>query len=585
MKQTAYDVVICGGGLAGQTLARQLKLNLPQLSILVLEQAHFPRPLGALKVGESTVETSAYYLTEVLQLRDHLNQDHLRKLGLRYFWSDPNRRLSACPEIGLTHNSPFPSYQIDRGVLENHLHATNGVLGITILEGVKVKEICLGAADACHHIRYAPAMGHAGADQTQAPETVTARWVIDALGRRKFLQKQLKLSVKSTGVHSAAWFRVKGRVDIADLVPDTEQAWHERVPGRKRYYSTTHMMGEGYWVWLIPLSSGHTSVGIVAREPMQRLPDFSTLERAMQWLQMHEPALYRYLQGFEIIDFLKLYDYAYSSKQIFSQQRWACIGDAALFADPFYSPGIVLMGYENSMVTKMIELDWAGGLTEDQVKHFNNFALAINQYDTHFIQQPYNYFKHAHIWSLRYLAALTISWGTIYPQMFDAIFLDPQKSRQVGEVSRQVAPWVAKLEAFFQEWANQTQNRIAFQFIDYLALPFLQELYARSTHRHADFTEVIANYRHAVAKLEELIQVIFLLALRDVMPEMVERLPDPLWLNPQGISLDPARWERDGLFRPTTPPRDLSEVRQQLEALYTFDLPAPQFAELDYGVL
>lgn len=558
-----YDVVICGGGLAGQTLARQLKLTLPQLSILILEQEQFPRPLAALKVGESTIETSAYYLGEVLQLSEHLKQEHLRKLGLRYFWSDPDRSLAEVPEIGLTQAAPYPSYQIDRGVLENYLYDTNCAMDVVIRTGVQVKEICLGAQGAFHQI-------HFETDTMQTMQTVRARWVIDAMGRRKFLQKKLNLLVKSNAVHSSAWFRVKGRLDIADLVPATHQSWHARVPERKRYYSTNHLMGDGYWVWLIPLSSGHTSVGIVAREPMERLPDFTTLERAMHWLQTHEPALYQQLQGFEVVDFLKLYDYTYSSKQVLSAQRWACIGDAALFADPFYSPGIVLMGYGNSMVTKLIEQDSAGCLSDAQVNHFNSFALSINEYETYFIQKPYLYFKHPHIWSLRLLATLTISWGTIYPQMFNSIFLDLEKSQQISQLTRQLAPWLFKLEALFQEWADKTANRFAFQFIDYLSLPFLRELYQRNVAHYDDFTQVVANYQAAIQKVEEIIQVVFLLALRDVMPEMIAHLPSPLWLNPLGISLDPKRWQSDGLFQPTTTARDLRELQEQIEALYTF---------------
>lgn len=555
-----YDVVICGGGLAGQTLARQLKLTLPHLSILILEREHFPRPLAALKVGESTIETSSFYLGEVLQLSEHLQQAHLRKLGLRYFWSDPDRSLAQVPEIGLSQAAPYPSYQLDRGLLENYLYDANCAMGIMVNAGVQVKEICLSEQGTLHQI-------HFEADRRQ---TVRARWVIDAMGRRKFLQKKLNLLVKSNAVHSAAWFRVKGRLDIADLVPPTQQAWHERVPGRKRYYSTTHLMGDGYWVWLIPLSSGHTSIGIVAREPMERLPDFTTLERAMRWLQTHEPALYQQLQGFEVVDFLKLYDYTYSSKQVFSAQRWACIGDAALFADPFYSPGIVLMGYENSMVTKLIEQDCAESLSDAQVHYFNSFALSINEYETYFIQKPYLYFKHPHIWSLRLLSTLTISWGTIYPQMFNAIFLDPDKSQQISQLTRPLASWLFKLEAFFQEWASKTANRFSFQFIDYLSLSFLREMYRRNVACYDDFDQVVANYQATMQKIEEIIQVIFLLALRDVMPEAIAHLPNPLWLNPLGISLELARWQSDGLFRPTTATRDFSELRSEIEALYTF---------------
>ena len=56
-----HDVVIMGGGLAGLTLALQLKPRFPELDVLVLERRSHPVPQAAHKVGESSVEIGAHY--------------------------------------------------------------------------------------------------------------------------------------------------------------------------------------------------------------------------------------------------------------------------------------------------------------------------------------------------------------------------------------------------------------------------------------------------------------------------------------------------------------------------------------------
>src|SRR5215212_10627 len=68
-----YDVVILGGGLAGGTLAQQLKRAQPEIKILVLEKRKHPVPEAAHKVGESSVEMGSHYLRNIVGAKDHLN--------------------------------------------------------------------------------------------------------------------------------------------------------------------------------------------------------------------------------------------------------------------------------------------------------------------------------------------------------------------------------------------------------------------------------------------------------------------------------------------------------------------------------
>ena len=55
-----YDVAILGGGIAGLTLALQLKKVRNTIRVVVIERQKHPVPEAAHKVGESTVEILAH---------------------------------------------------------------------------------------------------------------------------------------------------------------------------------------------------------------------------------------------------------------------------------------------------------------------------------------------------------------------------------------------------------------------------------------------------------------------------------------------------------------------------------------------
>lgn len=78
----------------------------------------------------------------------HLEQEHLYKLGLCYFFQkDGNTDIATAYEIGPSVFPDVPSFQIDRGRLENFLHNLCVESGIKIIDNCNVKSIKLSGVD------------------------------------------------------------------------------------------------------------------------------------------------------------------------------------------------------------------------------------------------------------------------------------------------------------------------------------------------------------------------------------------------------------------------------------------------------
>ncbi len=352
-KPMTFDIVVCGAGLAGSTLARQLRRACPNATIASIDPVARPLPDACHKVGESTVELATHYLAHELELEGYLRTEHILKNGLRFFpGGGDSHPLEKRTEIGPPELPIVPSFQLDRGRLETDLRAMNEQDRVELFEGFKVTAVDLRPGDEAHEVTIA---------RGRERRTLRARWVVDATGRRRLLSRKLGLQRSTDHVARAAWFRVAERVDIADLVPESESEWHGRDRQHIRWQSTNHFMGEGYWAWLIPLSSGYTSVGVVVDGELFDFDAIHTEPKLRAWLDEHEPVLARRLADAPACDFRCYREYSYSASKTLSSDRWATVGEAAVFVDPFYSPGSDFIALANSFVTRAIREDLETG--------------------------------------------------------------------------------------------------------------------------------------------------------------------------------------------------------------------------------
>ena len=565
-----YDVLICGAGLAGLTLARQLRRRFgDSISIGLVDRTEGPLPQASCKVGESTVVGGSDYLHSVLDLHNYLYRTHIQKLGLRYFVGGGNEAFSERPEYGRAIFRPeVTEWQLDRGVFENDLRQMNAQQGIQLLEGTTVKSVEFSDNGAAHNV--------AVVNRTGSKEVLTARWVVDATGRRRLITRQLDLAKKLPSDCSSSWFRVGKRINVSDFVSAENHQWHARVPGNYRQNATCHLMGQGYWLWIIPLPGDFTSIGLVASEQFHAWDTFNTFERLVQWIDNHEPVLGEAIKGIEPLDFLVMRKFSHSATKVFSSARWACVGEAGCFADPFYSLGTNCIAVSNTITTELIGLDLNNQLDESVCSRLSDEYLATVEWITRSIQRPYRYMDSPLIMGAKLLWDFGFFLRVGLP-MFHRFNGKPSPLDDEALLNatdtidfRRYMLLNDHMLDFLDEWAERTKRRSSkevFQWIEYFSVPFVWESHTdRPTAWTADAWR--PRLRHA----EILAQAIFLLAVEDVLPEHLQELERATWLDPWAIGLNPSRWESAGLVRDEAPTgadaidAQQPSVRQQVRA-------------------
>jgi flavin-dependent dehydrogenase len=477
LRDTA-DVLILGGGLAGLTLALQLRQRDPQLRVCVLERQRHPVPAATHKVGESSVEIGAHYFAEVLGLKAHLQQAQLRKFGFRFFFSDGQRDLSQVGEIGASRHLSVPSYQIDRGLFENFLGEEAQRRGVVFEAQALVRQVQLAEDDTAPHlVRW---------EQAGVQRETAARWVVDACGRAGLLKRQLNLAETNDHAAHAVWFRIGARITLDDWVDDP--AWRARCTPPARWLSTNHLVGPGYWVWLIPLASGSHSVGIVADPALQPLERMNTFERAMAWLAERQPRLHEDLLGKQHLlqDFKFLKRFSHGCKQVFSARRWALTGEAGLFLDPFYSPGSDFIAISNTYITDLVLRDRAGRRLDSHARLYDEVYHSFYEATLALYQDQYALFGDPEVLPAKVIWDYAYYWGVLAQFAFQGRLTDLHALGALREDMRRCKALNAEVQAFFRDWSAVSRKRNPAVMHDQAALPWFAALNASLNDRLDD---------------------------------------------------------------------------------------------------
>ena len=496
------DAVILGGGLAGLTLALQLKGAHPELDILVLERRRHPLPVAAHKVGESTVEIGAHYFDTTLGLRRHMDEAHIRKFGLRYFFSDGRDDIENVTELGVSRLLPAPSYQIDRGIFETFLGAEARRRGIDFRDGASVGGLAVGADGGAHAVRWRDDAGE---------HEVAARWLLDASGRAGLLRRRFDLTRDNGHAANAVWFRLDARLKVDDWSDDAE--WRARCTPPERWRSTNHFMGPGYWAWHIPLASGAHSLGIVADAGMHPLDGMRDFERALGWLGVRQPAMAREIATHRdaLLDFHFLRNYSYNCSRMFSADRWALTGEAASFLDPFYSPGSDFIAIANTYIVALVGHDLAGRSVAPYAHLYGRLFFSFYENTLSLFRGQYPLFGDAEVMPGKVLWDYAYYWGVLCQLVFQQRLTDLDLLGAVRTDLERAQALNLRMQALFREWHVASGGRNVRVMHDQCSLAWFTEL-NRGLHDRLDDVGLVMRLRGHVDLLEALADVLALRA-------------------------------------------------------------------------
>jgi flavin-dependent dehydrogenase len=369
MQSDFYDVIILGGAFSGASTAILLRRDNPQLRVLIVEKAE----AFDAKVGEATTEMSAMFLTRRLAMWHHLEAEQLPKEGLRYWFSNDKVTGHAnATEAGGFIRSAVPAFQLRRDTLDEYLLATAVAEGAELLRPAKARDVELGDFDNKLTIE-------AGDDIRE----LRCRWLLDATGRVNFLGRRLGV-IERNEEHpvAAIWCRWNGVRHIDDIAARAGDLAGRNVSSRR--LATNHYTGFGYWIWVIPLGNGETSIGVVFDK---RLVDLHhSKDRATDFIAFLKaiPSLAELLDGATPrLDDLRFYAHLpYASKQ-YMGNGWALLGDAASFLDPYYSPGLDHAAFTAEATAEVVGLDAKG----------ENIAARIVEHNEAFVRSYARFFR------------------------------------------------------------------------------------------------------------------------------------------------------------------------------------------------
>lgn len=350
------DVLVIGAGPAGCIAASIVHKN--GLNVRVVEKVKFPRFV----IGESLLPRVMDHLDETGLLEDVKNAGFQEKFGAKFLLGDKVCDFNFADQFskGWTW-----TWQVQRAKFDQIL--SNGVAK----KGIPVEfEMGVTAIQFNEDESSITTVEDANGNKKQ----IEARYIIDCSGYGRVIPNMLGLNKQSS------------------FDPRKTHFCHFKDPKRPEGVEgnriTVVVHQQEVWVWIIPFSTGETSVGFVGNPEYFR--DFpEDFEKRMRALVEDCPQLKERFKDQEMVLSPRTIDgYAITSTKFYGP-GYVTAGNATEFLDPVFSSGVTFAMESGSTAAKLVCKKLKGETVDFEKDYVGYMMQGINTFRT-YVKSWYN---------------------------------------------------------------------------------------------------------------------------------------------------------------------------------------------------
>jgi hypothetical protein len=284
-----------------------------------------------------------------------------------------------------------------------------------------------------------------------------------------------------------------------------------------------------------------------------------TLENAISWIKEHEPQLGEVLESRrdQVEDFLKIEHFSYGCKQEFSgSDRWCLVGEAGAFLDPFYSPGSDFIAISNTLSTDLITRELAGENVMERAEKHNDLYLATYRVCLTQYEGQYGFWGNPLVMTVKICGNNILYWGTVGQLFFHNKYADVDFMARVRPDLERIWALTRQTEMMYRQWDALENREWRRAIVPTSGFPAMLQRHLDMEGHFDDDT-----LARKLAETADLMEGFTVLAFNRAARNLGDQAPgEDEKINPYAVSLDPERWQADGLFDGTG--MTVAEARQ-----------------------